>query len=302
VKTTPTHFYTLTGNLLAERTLTFRDWAPGRTQRARSESLQVGGKGINVSRMLRGLGLPSTILCFAGGASGAECVERLRAEGLDFRAFPSASATRCGTVVRGGEFSETTFLGPDTSPGAACADACAAFLDAQPGGLLAICGSLPGWEDSGFDRLREALDRWLGRGTLVADTYGPPLSWLAQRPLALVKINRTEFDGLFPGPERSGPVAGRLDTLRRSLPPRAWVVTDGPGPVHIADEAGRAAEFMPPRAREVSATGAGDVLLACIIEAHWNRGIPLAEAVESALPRAAAHAAQTSFLPAGPSG
>ena len=47
---------TLTGNLLAERTLDFETWAPGRTQRARAESFQVGGKGINVARMLRRLG------------------------------------------------------------------------------------------------------------------------------------------------------------------------------------------------------------------------------------------------------
>lgn len=44
--------FTLTGNLLAERTLTLPAWAPGRTQRAVAESFQVGGKGINVSRML----------------------------------------------------------------------------------------------------------------------------------------------------------------------------------------------------------------------------------------------------------
>ena len=78
-------FYTLTGNLLAERTLTFTDWEPGRTQRAREESFQVGGKGINVSRMLQRLGERSTALCFAGGAAGAECTERLRAEGMEFQ-------------------------------------------------------------------------------------------------------------------------------------------------------------------------------------------------------------------------
>jgi 3'-phosphoadenosine 5'-phosphosulfate (PAPS) 3'-phosphatase len=50
------HIFTLTGNLLAERTLTFDAWAPGRTQRATAESFQVGGKGINVAKMLARLG------------------------------------------------------------------------------------------------------------------------------------------------------------------------------------------------------------------------------------------------------
>jgi hypothetical protein len=43
------HIFTLTGNLLAERTLTFPAWSAGRTQRATAETFQVGGKGINMS-------------------------------------------------------------------------------------------------------------------------------------------------------------------------------------------------------------------------------------------------------------
>ena len=67
------HVFTLTGNLLAERTLEFSAWSPGRTQRARAESFQVGGKGVNVCRMLTRLGVPNTTLLFPGGAPGAEC-------------------------------------------------------------------------------------------------------------------------------------------------------------------------------------------------------------------------------------
>ena len=64
------HIFTLTGNLLAERTLNFASWRAGKTQRATAESFQVGGKGINVSKMLNRLQAPNTALCFAGGAPG----------------------------------------------------------------------------------------------------------------------------------------------------------------------------------------------------------------------------------------
>jgi 1-phosphofructokinase len=295
VKTTPAPFYTFTGNLLAERTLTFDDWAPGRTQRAREESFQVGGKGINVSRMLHRLGEASTALCFAGGPTGTECADHLRAEGMDFRAFGAQAPTRLGTVVRGGGQPETTFLGPDAPPGAPAVQACAEFLDAQPAGILAVCGSIPGWEEAYFDPLRGALLRWLDRGQLVADTYGPPLAWLISNPLALVKVNRLEFDGLFAPAERRDEVAARL-ARRPPGGPRAWVVTDGPGPVRLLDEGGQAAELAPPRVREVSATGSGDVLLACLVQAYWRQGLGLRESVEFALPYASAHAAQ----PVGP--
>ena len=65
--------FTLTGNLLAERTLEFETWSAGRTQRATRESFQVGGKGINVSKMLNRHRVANTALCFTGGAPGAEC-------------------------------------------------------------------------------------------------------------------------------------------------------------------------------------------------------------------------------------
>ena len=164
----PPHIFTLTGNLLAERTLEFDAWAPGRTQRARRETFQVGGKGINVAKMLTRLGTPSTALCFAGGATGTECEAWLAARRLPHRVFRTAAATRSGTVVRTSTSSpaatapqpETTFLGPDSPPDAAAIRACADFLDAQPAGrFLAVCGSIPSWSHTDFDPLRAALLR-----------------------------------------------------------------------------------------------------------------------------------------------
>src|SRR5438270_688245 len=99
--------FTLTGNLLWEKTLTFTDWAPGRTHRAAAESFQVGGKGINVARMLGRLGEPAIALCFPGGATGAECITWLRAKKIPYRTFDAVTPTRVGLVVRGGKRRET---------------------------------------------------------------------------------------------------------------------------------------------------------------------------------------------------
>jgi fructose-1-phosphate kinase PfkB-like protein len=283
---------TLTGNLLWEHTLVFNDWAPGHTQRATSAAFQVGGKGTNVSRALAALGCPNTALVFPGGTTGAECEAWLRGRAVDFRSFPAASDTRIGFVVRGGGQPETTFLGPDAAPGGTALRACAEFLDAQPdGGLLAVCGSLPGWPGADFDPLRTSLERWLGRGSIAVDTYGPPLAWFAARPVSLVKVNRLEFDGMFSPAERAEDVAVRLGRLRTSRPVSAWVVTDGPGPVWWVDGDGGPSTLMPPSVTEVSATGSGDVLFASLLQALWRHRLPLADALVLSLPRAAAHAA-----------
>lgn len=283
--------FTLTGNLLAERTLEFERWTPGRTQRAQAESFQVGGKGINVSKMLTRLGVANTALCFTGGAAGAECGAWLTRQGFAFRTFATATPTRTGTVVRdrSGGHAETTFLGCDAPADAAALTACAQFLDAQADEqVLALCGSFPGWTEPSAAPLRAALQRWNERGVLVVDTYGPPLVDLAAWPLALLKINADEARTLPAASANQAPADGTADAARNV---ERLIVTDGPNAIRVRDRDGVAALLHPPPVREVSATGSGDVLLACVLKAWLADRRSLADAVRWAIPFAAANAA-----------
>jgi len=287
------HLLTFTGNLLAERTQEFATWTPGKTQRAERESFQVGGKGINVAKMLRRLGAPVTALCFAGGASGDECRAWLRAQGFAFEAFAAAGATRTGLVVRAPTRAETTFLGPDRAPDATAWRSAAECLDACPADrALALCGSVPGWADSDAATFREALDRWLARGQpLFVDAYGPPLAWAAERPVELVKINADELRTLLGAGAAAADTAANLRTALGRWPVQAWIVTDGPRPVWFAVRGETPTCLTPPPIREVSPTGSGDVLLACMLFARLHRGASWRAALEFALPYAAANAA-----------
>ncbi len=290
----PPHIYTLTGNLLAERTLLFDTWATGRTQRAQAESFQVGGKGLNVAKMLNRLGAPNTALCFAGGTTGAECMAWLEEKHFSFRAFATSATTRRGTVVRDltRVNQETTFLGPDTPPDSAAVRACAEFLDAQPtGGVLAVCGSLPGWESADFDVLRNALHRWPERGSLVVDTYGPPLAWFAAQAAALIRVNRSELESLFAAEEQMLSGGELLRLARDRWPTLRWAVSDGGAPVWFMAELGEPETIASPRVREISPTGSGDVMLACTLFARFHRGLSWRDAVAWSLPYAAANAA-----------
>lgn len=291
------HLFTLTGNLLAERTFTFSAWSPGRTQRATAESFQVGGKGINVAKMLARFGAPHTALCFTGGSSGDECFTALRASSRPFHNFPSSTPTRTGTVIRAPGQPETTFLAPDVAPDALALFACAAFLDAQPDGqVLALCGSFPGWDSANFVPLHAALDRWLARGRLIVDSYGPPLAWAVSRPVALIKINADELRTFAPD-------LAHLPAHHAAL---NWIVTDGPRPIQIRDQNGVSASATPLPVAEVSATGSGDVFLACVLHAWLHLGYNLTAAVRFSLPYAAANAAHPGIavfpLPNTPAG
>ena len=287
------HIFTFTGNLLAERTQEFAAWTPGKTQRAWRESFQVGGKGINVAKMLRRLGAPVTALCFAGGAAGDECRAWLRARGFAFEAFATAHATRTGLVVQAPARPETTFLGPDCAPDAAAWRTAAHCLDAGPAhSALALCGSVPGWAELDAAPFREALGRWLAHGRpLFVDAYGPPLAWLVERPVALVKINADELRALLGVDATAADTATHLRTASGRWPVQTWIVTDGPRPVWLASRGETPVSLAPPSVREVSPTGSGDVLLACVLFARLHRGATWRAALEFALPYAAANAA-----------
>ncbi|MEY4941235.1 MAG: hypothetical protein RIQ93_2970 [Verrucomicrobiota bacterium] len=284
-------FFTLTGNLLAERTLEFETWSAGRTHRAARESFQVGGKGINVSKMLNRLGAPNTALCFPGGSAGAECEAWLRERRFTFRSFPMSRATRAGVVVRGRNQAETTFLGRDVAPDGGAIRACAEFLSAQPAGsVLAICGSLPGWESADFDVLREAIHRWPERGSLLVDTYGPALAWLANEAAALIRINRAELETLF-GPGDVKVSSGELlRRVRDRFGALRWAVSDGAAPVWFMDQHQEPETLTPPAVRQISPTGSGDVMLAGMMHARFHQQLSWRDALVWSLPFASANA------------
>lgn len=283
--------HTLTGNLLWERTLDYATWSPGHTQRARASSFQVGGKGINVSRMLLRLNAPTKALFFAGGSTGADCIAWLQQKGIPLQAIPTSGATRIGAVIRAPDQPETTFFSPDVPPDPEAWLACATFIDQLPSGsVLALCGSFPGWTSPASLPLQEALARLARRGTLVADTYGPPLAWAVTQPLALIKINRQEFDALAPG-KKNEPIDMRLSSMASTSPVHSWIVSDGENPVWLAERGTNPQSFQPPVITPVSPTGSGDVLLACLLHARHHLHQPMASALVTALPYAAANAA-----------
>ncbi len=285
---------TLTTNLLAETTMEFAAWVEGKTQRATAETFQVGGKGINVTRMLSRLDASSLALCFPGGDIGRKCEHWLVENQVPFQAFPTPLDTRIGTVVRTPENPETTFLGLDCALNPASVQACCDFLAAQPTGTgLAISGSIQFWDTPLWDPLREELLVWIGHQTLVADTYGPPLRWMAEAGPALIKLNRVEFSSLMGDTELTPEaVPATLVEAVETYPVERWVVSDGAGPIWFVERGSLPASIIPPPIREVSPTGSGDILFAGILDGLLNRGLPFRRCIEIGCLLATASAAR----------
>ena len=261
---------TLTGNLLAEWTFTMPEWRSGATQRAREMSFQLGGKGINVSRVLSHLGEESFAVGFASGPLRELASAWLRDRDLAHRFFALAGGLRPGLVVRATETDapETTFLGQDLPVcGDAWAAACASIAAQHPR-WLAICGSIPGWQPEWTEPLR-ALLKQSPQTRLALDTYGPPLDDLVHFPAAVVKINAKEGKRLF---SEGTPRTSAVENLRArfgEFPVRNWILTDGAAPITALLEDDRNVILTPAPIRQISATGSGDTFLAALL-ARWK--------------------------------
>lgn len=285
-----TRLVTFTANLLAEHTFGFPSLTPGATHRASSASFQVGGKGINVSKMLHRLGTPSLAVAFAGGPPGQACSDWLAAQPFPSHLIPTTSPTRSGFVVRSTDGPpETSFLGPDSPPDPDAFAAAAEFLNTLPAlDFVALCGSIPGWSSPAASPFRQSLFSLASSGRLLVDTYGPPLADLIHHPLALLKINAHEFLDL---PSVSAFTPEALTPLASSLPVQRWIVTDGPRPTLALAPGQPVTCHHPPSIKEISATGSGDVTLAAFVHHHFIQQQAFTTSLDIALRYGAANAA-----------
>ena len=70
---------TVTLNAAIDRTLTVPNFQRGQRHRASAGVMLAGGKGINVARALKALGVPVVATGLVGGATGSRIIEALPA-------------------------------------------------------------------------------------------------------------------------------------------------------------------------------------------------------------------------------
>lgn len=185
---------TVTLNPTLDRTLIVPELRLGEVNRARIVRDDLGGKGINVSRALQALGLPSTILAVLAGWTGKAMHEGLDAAGFKVTALEIPGETRRNVTLRDEATNQTTKInepGPALDPDHAAAIAERIAGLAQPGDLWAFCGALPPAAPSDFyGRLIATVQAAGARAFL--DSSGAALKHgLPSRPFG-VKPNREE--------------------------------------------------------------------------------------------------------------
>jgi tagatose 6-phosphate kinase len=223
---------------------------------------RAGGKGVNVARVLRSLGVAVTAVAPLGGATGERIRADLAAADIALTAVPVAGETRCTTTIvetDSGGATSLNELGPARTA-REWALVVAATAELLPdASVLVLSGSLPpGVSVSGYAEL-VTLAR-AARVPVLLDASGPALSAGVAAGPDVVKPNADELLAVTGEADPLRAVARLARTARAGT---AVIASFGPeGMVAGTDEGWWRA--TPPASVRGNATGAGDAAVAAL--------------------------------------
>lgn len=271
--------YTLTLNPAVDRELTVAEIEYDSVLRATQFQVDYGGKGFNVSRMLKSLGGESVALGFAGGRSGELLRDGLHTLGIhtDFVWVSGETRTNISIVTQAhGHYIKVNEPGPTISSGEQQALVEKVRELARPGDWWVLAGSLPpGVSERLYAEMITILHE--GGAKAILDTNGKGLEYACRAAPYLVKPNDFEAHQLTGLPvDTVTEIAAAAAAVQR-LGATCVVVSLGKEGALCVD-AKRAWKATSPVIEEKNPIGAGDSMVGGIV---WglSKRLPLQEAL-----------------------
>jgi 1-phosphofructokinase len=136
---------TVTLNPALDKTARVNDLRVNALNRLHDTVTDAGGKGVNVSTMIRALGGDSIAVGFAGGGAGNELLMRIAERGIshDFVAIKSTTRTNLKVIDDNGSLTELNESGPEIHPEEMQLLEEKLLRHGVKGNIFALSGSLP---------------------------------------------------------------------------------------------------------------------------------------------------------------
>lgn len=253
--------YTVTFNPSLDYIVSVKDFKLGLTNRTDSELMLPGGKGINVSIVLKNLGIDNTALGFVAGFTGEEVVKRLEKFGVKngFLEIPEGF-TRINVKLKSIDGTEINGQGPSISEEKI--EQLMTRLDEMgEGDVLFLSGSIPASMPD--DTYQKIMERLKGKGVLISvdATQELLLKVLPYHPF-LIKPNNHELGEIFgvelKTRESVVPYGKKLQEMGAE---NVLVSMAGEGAVLIASD-GQVYDAPAPKGILKNGVGAGDSMVA----------------------------------------
>lgn len=254
--------YTCTIAPSIDYTVYVPEFAAGKLNRTDSVYYYPGGKGINVSRVLKRLGSDNIAIGFAGGFTGQYIEQFLKEEGVAAEFIATNEITRINVKIKSQE--ETELNGPGPELAAEQLGKLTEKVEAmEKGDWFVLAGSLPvSIPESTFHELSQLCRKKGVR--FVLDTSGPALKKLVETKPFLIKPNLEELGELF-----DTHITGKQEAYEYALK----LVENGVG--HVIVSMGSAGALLvakdiafsaqAPKGQVVNTVGAGDSLVSGFI-------------------------------------
>lgn len=262
-QTTPRPIITLTLSPSIDLAFQSDEIRPIRKNRSVEQSIDPGGGGINVARVLKELDLEACAVYLAGGPTGRVLNELVAKLDLPHRVIEIAGRTRISfTVIEEISGLEYRFVGEGCVLAEAEWQSALSVVRESDADCIVASGSLPPGAPVDFFARVAAIAQSKG-ARLVLDTSGPALeAAISAGGIYLAKPSFGEFEALT---HRKVESAAELADAAASLVARGGVeslaVTMGRDGALLAHRSGTL-RLTGPRLKAVSAVGAGDSFVA----------------------------------------
>ena len=263
--------YTVTLNPSLDYTVAVEDFALGRINRTASEAVSPGGKGVNVSIMLKNLGIESTVLGFIAGFTGEEIRKRIQERKCPEKLiFLENGRSRINVKIRSNEESELNGSGPLID-----SDAIRRLYmqldEMQQEDILVLAGSVPpSLPCSIYSSIMARANR-KGIKTVVDAATGLLTATLQHMPF-LVKPNHTELGEIFQKEVSDKKDAIIFGKKLQDMGARNVLVSmAGKGAVLVSED-GQILESGAPKGKLVNSVGAGDSMVAGFLAGFLETG------------------------------
>ena len=253
--------YTLTVNPSIDYIVAEEDFKLGLTNRTSAEKLLPGGKGINVSQVLKNLGVENTALGFVAGFTGDALVRELERRGIKQEFIHIKNGmTRINVKLTSIDGTEINGQGPDISK----EDMESLFLrldQLEDGDVLFLAGSIPSTLPS--DLYQKIMVRLEKKDILfVVDATRELLTNVLEYHPFLIKPNNHELGEIFGVELRTResvvPYAKKLQEMGAR---NVLISMAGEGSVLVAED-GSIVSHEAPKGVLVNGVGAGDSMVA----------------------------------------
>lgn len=263
--------YTVTFNPAWDYIVHVDDMELGITNRASSESIIFGGKGINVSAVLKELGQESIMLGFIAGFTGTALENELKTNGYktDFIKL-SDGMTRINVKIKSDSETEINGQGPRINDKAI--EELFEKLDRlKSGDTLVLAGSIPNTLPE--DIYENILARINKRGirTVVDATKDLLVNVLKYKPF-LVKPNNQELGEIF-GVELN--TDDEIEIYARKLQKKGAenvLVSMGKNGALLVDSEGNCTKVDAAKGKMINSVGAGDSMVAGFLAEYEKTG------------------------------